>query len=153
SPQTVSLSGTGILALTVSPTSLTFGNTRVGNSSKSSTVTLTNPQSTPVSVSISVTGDYTQTNTCGAAVPANKNCSISVVFVPKTAGARIGSVVISGPSPSTVSLTGTALDAVTAAPSPVGVGSAVVGTTNTVASVALTNQLAVPVAVSNFAIT
>jgi len=49
SPQTVALSGTGSLPLTISPATLSFGTVTVGHSSTAKTVSLTNNESTTLS--------------------------------------------------------------------------------------------------------
>jgi hypothetical protein len=114
SPQTVALSGAATTpppTVTVAPASLTFSAMPVGSSSTAQTVTLTNTGSVAVSVaSITVSGDYSQTNTCGTSVAAGATCAISVVFTPTTSGARSGTLTITdnaGGSPQTVALAGT----------------------------------------------
>ncbi|HYZ52077.1 MAG TPA: discoidin domain-containing protein [Streptosporangiaceae bacterium] len=103
-------SGSGS-ALTASPSSLSFGNTAVGSTSSAQTVTVSNPNNTAVSVSqLAVSGPFGQTNTCGASIPANGSCTVSVTFAPTAAGAASGtlSVASSAPgSPLTVALSGT----------------------------------------------
>ena len=106
---------TPLPAVSLSPTSLTFGSQNVGSSSAAQGVTLSNTGNGALSVtSISLTrtnaGDFSQTNTCGSSVTAGGNCSISVKFAPTAAGARSASVAISdngGTTLQTVSLTGT----------------------------------------------
>jgi hypothetical protein len=80
SPQTVSLSGTGIAPVTLSATSLSFSSTVVGNASAAKTVTLTNNQSITLNIaSIGVSGPFAiASNTCGATVLAGKNCTLGV---------------------------------------------------------------------------
>ncbi|HZQ70072.1 MAG TPA: choice-of-anchor D domain-containing protein [Terriglobales bacterium] len=96
--------------VTLSPTSLDFGNQTVGVPSTAKTVTLTNNQSVSLSItSIATSGDYSQTNTCGTSIGANSSCTISVVFTPTTTGTRTGTLTVTdnGPgSPQTASLTG-----------------------------------------------
>ena len=86
-------------AVTLSPTSLSFGNQEVSVASVAQTVTLTNTGTAVLTItSISTIGaasaDYTQTNTCGGSVPAGANCTISVVFDPSVIGARPARVTI-----------------------------------------------------------
>src|SRR5208337_4849137 len=60
--------------------------------------------------SITVSGDFSQTNTCGSSVAASASCTLSVTFTPTTTGSRSGSVTLSdnaSPATQTVSLTGT----------------------------------------------
>src|SRR5579864_199649 len=75
SPQTVSLTGTGIAAtapaVSFSPTSLSFGNQNLNTPSAAQTVTLTNSGTAALTItSIAASAKYTQTNTCGASVAA-----------------------------------------------------------------------------------
>ena len=97
SPQTVALSGTGVAAapaVSLSPTSLAFGQQPVGTSSASQNVTLTNTGTAALTISsIGLTGtnsgDYAQTNTCPispATLGVGANCTISVTFSPTAAG-------------------------------------------------------------------
>ena len=71
SPQTVSLTGTGVLAAALTPTSFGFGNQAVGTSSASKAATLKNNQTSALTISsITTSGDYSQTNTCGPSLAA-----------------------------------------------------------------------------------
>jgi hypothetical protein len=95
----------------LSPTSLTFGNQNVGTTSGPQTVTLSNTGVASLSItSITTSGDFAQTNTCGASVAAGASCSISVTFTPTTTGTRTGTLSVNDNapgSPQTVSLSGT----------------------------------------------
>ncbi len=118
SPQTVSLTGTG-MAVWVSPASLGFGAQTVGATSAPETVTLTNLGSAPLRIeSLTVggrdAGDFAiQSNsTCavGGVVAGEGKCTINLAFRPSAAGARSATLIIgdSDPSsPQTVSLSGT----------------------------------------------
>jgi hypothetical protein len=117
SPQSVSLSGTGIsIGANVSPSSLLFGNQSVGATSTAQAVTLTNSGNAALSVtSIAVFGvnasDFTQNNNCGSSVAASAKCSIVVLFTPSALGTRTAALSISDNatgSPQSVSLSGTA---------------------------------------------
>jgi phospholipase C len=113
SPQTVPLSGMGTV-VSLSPSSVNFGNQQVGTSSNPQPVMLTNvgPKNLSIS-SISVTGgnvtDFSQTNTCGTNVPPGGDCTISITFTPQALGSRTASISISdngGGSPQAISLLG-----------------------------------------------
>ena len=103
--------------LTSSASSLSFGDVNSGSTSAAQTVTVTNPGTSAVSVSsVSVTGDYTQTNTCGSSIAAGGSCTVSVKFAPTSGGPLTGtlSVATSAPgSPLTVALSGTGVTATT----------------------------------------
>lgn len=95
--------------VSLSATSLKFGNQTVGTKSPSQTVTLTNTGTSSVDISISVTGSYTQVNTCSAALAAGSTCTVNASFAPTATGTQTGSLVISDGSsggPQSVSLTG-----------------------------------------------
>jgi hypothetical protein len=109
-------SGNGT-ALTASPASLSFGTETVGATSGAQSVTVSNPGSGAVSVSsVSVSGPFSQTNTCGGSIAAGSSCTVSVKFAPTASGAATGtlSVASSAPgSPLTVALSGTGVSAST----------------------------------------
>ena len=108
--------GTGS-ALTASPSSLAFGSTLTGQASPAQTVTVSNPNSSAVPVSqLAVSGPFGQTSTCGASIPANGSCTVSVTFDPTAAGPASGSLTVasSAPgSPLTVPLSGTGVASTT----------------------------------------
>jgi hypothetical protein len=82
SPQTASLTGTGITPITVAPATLNLGTVALGNTSAAMAVTLTNHEGVSVSfTSIAANGDFTVAgNTCGASVAAGAKCKVSVTF-------------------------------------------------------------------------
>ncbi len=95
SPQTISLTGTGVLAVSLSATSLTFPNQVVGTTGSAQLVTLTNNQSVSLTItSIVATGDFAQTNTCGGSVTAKGKCTVNITFTPTATGTRTGAVTI-----------------------------------------------------------
>ena len=119
SPATVSLSGTAIApTVSLSPSSVAFGNQSVGTTSAAQTVTLTNTGNATLTItSVTVTGtnatDFAQTNTCGSSVAAGGNCTISVTFTPSASGSRAASLTITdnaSGSPQSVSLSGTGVN-------------------------------------------
>jgi FG-GAP-like repeat/Abnormal spindle-like microcephaly-assoc'd, ASPM-SPD-2-Hydin len=114
SPQRVALTGTGTV-ITLSPLGINFGDQKVGTTSPSVPITVTNSGANPVSVmQIAITGtnvgDFAETNNCGNNIAAHGSCSITVTFSPTAAGLRSASVSVTdngGGSPQTASLTGT----------------------------------------------
>jgi hypothetical protein len=103
--------GGGGSALTASPSSLAFGSTLTGSASPAQTVTVSNPNSSAVSVSqLAVSGPFGQTSTCGATIAADGSCTVSVTFDPTAAGSASGSLTVASSaagSPLTVALSGT----------------------------------------------
>jgi hypothetical protein len=104
-------------ALSASPSSLSFGDVTAGSTSGAQTVTVSNPGSTAASVSsVSTSGPFTQTNTCGTSIAAGGSCTVSVKFAPASGGNITGtlSVASSAPgSPLTVALSGKGVTATT----------------------------------------
>ena len=105
------------LTPTASPANLSFGNVPVGNTSAAQTVTLSNPAgAASASVSIAISGGYSQTNNCGSTLAGGSSCTISVKFSPPTAGVVSGTLTITASttsSPITVALSGTGTSAPT----------------------------------------
>jgi hypothetical protein len=99
--------------VSLSPTSLSFGNEEVGVPT-TQPVTLTNTGTaalsiTSIAISGANSGDFTQSNNCGSLLGAGANCTINVTFNPSKTGNRAGNVklVDNAPgSPQTVPLSG-----------------------------------------------
>jgi VCBS repeat protein/centrosomal CEP192-like protein/ASPM-SPD-2-Hydin domain-containing protein/FG-GAP repeat protein len=130
--------------VSLSNTSLTFGNQAVGTTSPAQIITLNNNSTATLNISgIAVSGDFAQTNNCGSSVAAGASCAINVTFTPTVANTRTGTLTISDDapnSPQTVSLTGTGItSAVTLAPPTLTYAAQLVGTTSPPQSVTLTN--------------
>jgi alpha-1,3-glucanase-like protein/F5/8 type C domain-containing protein/pectate lyase-like protein/centrosomal CEP192-like protein len=104
-------------ALAASPSSVSFGSETVGHTSPAQTVTVSNPGSTSASIlQLSVSGPFTQTNTCGATLAAGASCTVSAAFAPTAAGAASGTLTVasSAPgSPLSVALSGTGVSSTT----------------------------------------
>lgn len=161
SPQTVSLTGTGIApSVTLSPTSLTFATQLVSTTSAGQTVTLTNTGTAALTISlISITGtnltDYLESNTCGSTVAVSGSCTISVAFRPKARGARTASLSIADNaigSPQTVALSGTGT-VVSLSASSINFGTETVGKTSAPNTLTLTNTSQTALTISSIALT
>lgn len=93
----------------LNPTSLQYTAQALGSTSPAQSVLLRNMGSGPLALSISSTGDFSETDTCGATVSGGTNCSISIQFTPTQAGLRTGTIVLTDDaagSPQIVSLSG-----------------------------------------------
>ena len=116
SPQSVGLSGTGVLgsSILLTPASLTFPSTPITTSSTAQTITVKNQSNASVSISsVQAGGDYTQTNTCAGTLGAGSSCTINVTFVPTSSGTRNGTLTVNDSaagSPQTLGLSGTGAD-------------------------------------------
>ncbi len=77
----------------LSPTSLTFPTTLIGQSSSAQNITLTNAGTGALGVSgVYSYGDFPVTNNCPASLPVNGSCTISVTYAPSTVGVENGSI-------------------------------------------------------------
>jgi hypothetical protein len=109
------VAGSGILAVKLSPTSISFGTVSVGGTSVVKVITLTNntPAAVPINSAVA-SGDFIATAggspPCGTSIPANSLCTLGVQFSPTVTGAISGAFTLSygaGSSPQVVSLSGT----------------------------------------------
>lgn len=113
--QVLNVSGTAVLPVSLSPTSLTFAAQTVGTASASQTVTLTNNQSTTLTITaITGSGDYTAVpgglSPCGTTVAAKGSCTFTVSFTPSAVGTIVGAATVSHNAafnPTIVATTGT----------------------------------------------
>jgi hypothetical protein len=109
--QTVPLIGNdAAAAVSLSPTSLSFGDQAAGTTSAAQQVTVTNSGTGPLTLSsIQTTSEFAATNTCGAPVAPSGSCTIQVTFTPSASGTQTGTLTIADnapDSPQTVALTG-----------------------------------------------
>ncbi len=117
-PQTINLTGIGAVGgapvASLSPLSLTFPSQPVKTSATAQTVTLANTGNAALNViSIQTTGDFSQTNNCGAQLSPNATCAINVTFTPTASGTRSGILTVNdngAGSPQTVALSGSGSD-------------------------------------------
>jgi hypothetical protein len=147
SPHTITVTGTGVAAataVTVAPTSISFGNQNVGTVSAPQTVTITNTGTATLNITqITVGGDFVQTNTCAAklnVLNVGESCTVSVVFQPTASGARTGGLSIAdnaSGSPQSVTLSGTGI-ALFAMTSPAPTSTVVIGSTTATFTVSAT---------------
>jgi hypothetical protein len=146
SPQTAALSGTGSgSAINVSPSNLIFVDQPTGTASVSQTVTLTNNAASSLAISsVTVIGDFSQTNNCGSNLLGSSSCMIQVVFTPSALGLRSGTLTIaeSGVGSQTVPLSGNGVapPAVTLSPTSLNLGGVLVGQNANGQIVTLTNS-------------
>jgi parallel beta-helix repeat protein len=144
--------------VTAAPSALNFGSQADGTTSAAQTVTVSNPTSSAASVSsISASGDFAQTNTCGSSIAANGSCTVSVTFTPTAAGIQTGSLTINaGGVTDTVSLTGSGTapgPVLNASPAGLSFAGTVVGSTSASQTVTITNTGTTAATVSGVSVT
>ncbi len=105
SPQTASLSGTGVTSgATLSSSSITFPTTTV-NTTASSGVTLTNSGTAALTItSIVLSGtnasNFATTNNCGTSLAAGASCTITATFTPTAASSYSATITVTDSAPS-----------------------------------------------------
>jgi hypothetical protein len=149
-PHRISLSGTGLVTIGVSPSTLTFPLTNVGSTSAAQIVTVTNNAATAQNISWATSGNFSAVaggvTPCGSTLNAASACTLSVTFSPTTngtAGIIKGNVAVSDTAsgvaynPQSVSLTGSATGGASSnplafSPPTAALGPTVVGTTKSI---------------------
>jgi uncharacterized repeat protein (TIGR03803 family) len=115
SPQSVPLTGTGVIDVTFSPPAVSFPGQYVGTSGLPQAVILTNNTNSPITIKTVTAspGDFAAISGCGTVVQPGDYCSVGVFFDPTTSGTRTGVLTVTDTAPTgqqTVTLTGTGED-------------------------------------------
>jgi len=130
--------------LSLSRSSVNFGEQAVNSTSALRAITLTNHKNAPISIlSIITSGDFAQTHNCGASLPSKGKCTISVTFTPTALGLRTGTLTIThsgSNSPLLAALNGNGVPHVVLSTASLSFPSRVVGTTSGAKDVTLTNN-------------
>jgi trimeric autotransporter adhesin len=152
SPQSIALTGNGVPPVTLSVSTLGFGNQAEGSTSAAKTVTLKNVQTIPLTISgISIAGtdpaDYALSGNCPTSpstLGAGLSCSILVTFTPSALGSRTATLTVSDSaanSPQSSNLTGSGIAPVTVSTSTLTFASRILGTTSGAILVNVGNHL------------
>lgn len=82
-------------AVAISPSLVQFSIRPVGSVSQPNTSLLRNMGSAALTISsITISGDFSETDTCGSGVPAAGTCVFTVSFTPTAPGPRFGSILV-----------------------------------------------------------
>jgi hypothetical protein len=82
-------------AVAISPSLVQFSIRPVGSVSQPNTSLLRNMGSAALTISsITISGDFSETDTCSGGVPAASNCTFTVMFTPTAPGPRFGSILV-----------------------------------------------------------
>jgi trimeric autotransporter adhesin len=151
----LTLTVTQAIAVTFSPSSLSFGSEAVNNTSAAKTVTLKNTGTATLTISgIAASAHFTiSSTTCGASLPAGRACKVSVTFTPAQLGSVSGTLSFTDNGPGggqMVALSGTGINDATLTPASVTFPKIKIGTTSAAKTFTLTNTQ--PVALNSIAI-
>ena len=158
SPQVVNLSGS-TSTVTLSASSLSFGNQPIGATSVPQAITATNSGTTPLIISsITGSGDFAETDDCTKApLQPGTNCVIEVTYTPSAPVASIGAITLTdngSGSPQEVLVTGTGVlqvSLVSLSATSLTFNGQAIGTTSPQQSVTLSNVGSAPVVLSGVA--
>ena len=104
-----------VSGISLSTTSLLFGNQVVGTRSASQTVTIANVGITTLTITgFAWSPNFSDSNNCGGSLAPGRSCRVNVAFVPTTTGVLTGTLTITDSdvtSPQIVTLTGTGVQA------------------------------------------
>jgi len=160
--QTIALTGTGT-GIAFSSTSsaynalygVNFGNQVIGTTSAAVPITLTNKNTTSITVtSVAPTGPFQQTNNCVGTIAAGSACTINLSFKPTAAGPVPGSLVITDSDATgtqTIALKGFGIGMSTSATT-LAFGSVAVGSVSSPMPVTITNTTAGSLPIDNISI-
>jgi hypothetical protein len=146
---TVTSSGGGAV-VTLTPTSLAFGNIVLGATSTAKPVTVKNTGTATLnitSIAASGSGYAISSNTCGATLAVGKTCIVKVTFAPTALGLSSGSLTLTdnaANSPQTVPLSGTGVAQASLTPATATYPATKVGSTSAAKVFTLTNKQSVP---------
>jgi hypothetical protein len=147
---TLSVTVTGAPAVTLSASSLAFGDVVEGVTAAAKSVTLKNIGKGTMNISnVAVSGDFAQatsTTPCGNTLAGGKSCIIKITFTPEQLGALSGNLTITDNAANgtqTVTLSGTGEPQATLAPVTATYAAQKVGTTSAAKVFTLTNKQSV----------
>lgn len=134
----------GNVLISANPSSLSFGVQAVTSVSVAKTFLLTNNGTTSASLTISPSGDFSQTNNCNGVLGAGASCTVKATFTPTGVGVIDGAVTVvdsAANSPQIVNLSGSGIAPLSLAPTALAFGNQAVGTTSTAKTMTITNNL------------
>lgn len=103
-----------VLAAFLSPHSATFNSPSIGTPSAGQQFSLSNVGEAPLTItSITISGDFAESNNCGSSLALNASCTINVVFTPTANGTRTGTLSVATSASATAAtsaLTGNTAD-------------------------------------------
>jgi len=144
---TVQLSGTGVPgpAMVLTPASVSFPQTLLGKTAQVQNVTISNTGGVAAGLtSETVTGDFSITaNTCGASLPPDTGCTLSIAYTPMTSGNETGTLsVVDSAGTQTAQLSGVGQSPATDSLAPLNLtfGPQTIGTASLSQQVTLTNS-------------
>ncbi len=155
SPQTVGLTGNGVIPVTFSPAAVNFGNQAAGTTSKTTNVTMYNNLPAVLTISgVQATAPFAQTNNCGATLAGGSTCTLSLTFSPTAVQSSSSTITVTDSatnSPQTVAVSGTGVAPVLYTPKTIAFPNQPVNSTSAATVVTVTNNETIPLSISSIA--
>lgn len=152
--------GTTFTTATANPTSLTFLTQQESTTSPAQTVTITNTGRFTLNVTqITLTGDFSENDTCNIPIDPGDSCQVNVSFTPTAIGPRTGTLTVfgnlTGGGQVAVPLNGTGAPgaAITLTPGSLSFAETLIGQTAAVQNIAVSNTGGVPATLASEAVT
>ena len=153
SPQSVALTGNGVIPVTFSPASVNFGNQAAGTTSKTTNVTMYNNLPGTLSVSsIQATVPFSQTNNCGATLAGGSSCTLSLTFSPTAVQSSSSTITVNDSasnSPQTIAVSGVGIAPVNYTPKTIAFPNQPVNSTSAASVVTITNVQTTPLRIAS----
>ena len=158
--QTISLQGTGVSPVTISPTSRNLGSVVVGTASSAVTFTVRNNLTTAVGLSIGAAAPVAigAAGSCGSSLAGGASCTISATLTPGATGVQTGTVSVNYGallgSPQSLNLQANGILPLTAFPSSLTFSNTLrVGTPSNPRTVTISNQESTALAIQGIVAT
>jgi phospholipase C len=140
--------------VSAAPDKLFFADQAINTSSAPQTLTITNTGTATLEIlSITASGEFSETNNCGSSLAPKADCQIPVTFTPTTAASEMGLITVTsnaGDSPDTVQLHGTGVSpTVTVSPGSLTFANQAVGTTSPTQAVTITNNQTIALGITS----
>jgi subtilase family serine protease len=141
--------------VSVSPTSIAFGQIQLGSTSGAKSVVLINHQTSAISLATAISGSgfAISATTCGSTLGVSKSCSVSVTYAPTISGRATGTLTVTdspdSSSPHSISLAATGIGLPTVTPASVSFGTVAVGSPSRAVRVEITNNEASAISILN----
>jgi Glycosyl hydrolases family 39 len=157
SPQTVSLTGNGVIPVSLSPAAINFPSQAVNTTSSASSFKVTNNLSSAVSISsIAAPSGFAETDDCGTALAGGSSCTVNLTFAPTAVQYYASSITITDSaltSPQTLPVTGNSVNAIAYSPRQISFPNQGIYSTSTGYAITLTNnQPSTPISISSLQI-
>ncbi len=142
----------------VAPSSLNFGSQGISTTSVAQTITISNPSNVSFNIAnIATSGDFGQTNDCGASLAPAAHCVVTVTFTPTATGLESGFITFTDStkiSPLAIPVSGTGVNgpALTSYPGRLNFAPQAVGSSSNPAAVMLVNAGNSPLSITGIAL-